>query len=69
MVFELFYDKAPMHAPKKLFFRKKWHILTIFNPKTLIFEYVTQNNHRKLMAKTGQKIINRFNFCHFSNIN
>ena len=66
IVFELFYDKAPRYLPKRFIFRKKWHILAIFNLKTLIFEYVTQNNHRKLLAKSGRKNINWFNFWHFS---
>ena len=66
IVFELFYDKAPRYLPKSYIFEKKWHISAIFNPKKLIFEYVTQNNHRKLLAKSGRKNINRFNFWHFS---
>ena len=65
IVFELFYDKAPRH-PQKAIFSKKGYISAIFNPKTLIFKYVTQNNHRKLLAKTGWKNINRFHFWQFS---
>ena len=57
----------PPGTPKNLcFFQKN----VIFRPfliqKTLIFEYVTQNNHRKLMAKTWRKNRNWFNSIHFS---
>ena len=69
IVFELFYDKAPRQPPppqKKLFFWKNGIFRPVFHPKTLIFEYVTQNNHRKLLAKAGWKNINPFNFWLFS---
>ena len=53
-------------SQKAIFSRKKWHISAIFILKMLIFEYVTQNNHRKFLAKSGRKNIYRFNFWHFS---
>ena len=43
----------PPGNPQKAIFSKKWHNSAICNLKTLIFEYATQNNHRKLLAKTG----------------
>ena len=47
----------PKAPPKKAIFSEKWHISAIFNPKTLIFKYVPQNNHRKLLVKSGEKIL------------
>ena len=50
--------KPPGTPLKSYFFEKKnVDIAAIFNPKTLIFEYVTQNNHRKHLAKTGWRIL------------
>ena len=59
--------KPPGTSQKALFSEKNGIFWPFSFRKHSFFEYVTQNNHRKFLAKSGQKNINRFNFWHFSN--